>query len=420
MRLLVLLASTSLLAACSGGGAQSVSSTPPPVSGGGSTGGGTTGGTANTTHTFANPKEAKTYKGVGGQHVFEYLTDDRPLVGQQAQEYAGGSTTPRSSTITIAYDPADAVYSLTVTDGLTGAANNTRFQDPASRTDFGGTLEPQWGTPQLANRNVRYLQAGDGNPRSPYRSSGTGIVNPGDNDTPPSGAAGSSYQASTLFLLQPGTETQYVTYAGYLRNDISWKEVVLPGTDRIVDQTLWHLERGAFAFGQNTPNDAVPTTGSGNFTGSMLATMVFNPTLDGQDVSGFNDLPTYFQWIEGTASLAVNFAASSFNLSLNGNVLAPQIDQFSPIMESVVPARTTFAATGKGDINMVNFGGFKGFIESARFSNPQGARSVAIEGSTVDGTFYGPGAQEAGGGFRIVGGNPDERIDILGAFVGKR
>jgi hypothetical protein len=420
MRLLVLLASTSMLAACSGGGAQSVTSAPPPVTGGGTTGGGTTGGTANTTHTFADPKAAKTYKGVGGQHVFEYLTDDRPLVGQQAQKYAGNTTTPRSSTITIAYDPADAVYSLTVTDGLTGAANNTRFQDPASRTDFGGTIEPQWGTPQLMNSNVSYLQAGDGTPRSPYGFSGTGVVNPGDNDTPPSGAPGSSYQSSTLFLLKPGTETKYVTYAGYLRNSISWAEVALPEEARVMDQTIWHLERGAFAFGEATPNDAVPTTGSGSFTGSLLATMVFNPTLDGQDVSGQNDLPTYFQWIEGTANLAVNFAASSFNLSLNGTVLAPQIDQYSPIMESVVPEGSTFAATGKGDINMINFGGFKGFIESARFTNPGGSRDVAIEGSTIDGTFYGPGAQEAGGGFRIVGGNPDERVDILGAFVGKR
>jgi hypothetical protein len=384
------------------------------------TGGGSAGGTANTTHTFANPKEAKTYKGIGGNHVFEYKTDDRVTAGQQAELYAGKTTTPRSSSITIAYDPADAVYSLTVTDNLTGASNNTRFQDPASRTDFGGLVEPQWGTPQLNNGNVQYLQAGDGNPRSPYNHSGSGFIDAGTNQTPPSGAVGSSYQASSLFMLKPGTETQYVTYAGYVRNDISFGQFALQGQPDIYNQITWHLERGAFAFGQNSPNDGVPKTGTGAFNGSMLATMIFNPSLDGQDSSGFANLPNYFQWIEGTASLAVDFAASSFNLSLNGTVLAPQIDRWTAPNLSVIHAGSTFAASGKGDINLVNFGGFKGFIDSASFTTGQGTRNVAIAGSTVDGAFYGPAAQEAGGGFRIVGGNPDERVDILGAFVGKR
>ena len=81
----------------------------------------------------------------------------------------------------------------------------------------------------------------------------------------------------------------------------------------------------------------------------------------------------------------------------------------------------TFSALGRGDINMVTFGGFKGIFDSAGFTNPDGStRQVAIEGSSLDGTFYGPNANEVGGGFRIVGGNPDERVDILGAFVGTK
>ncbi len=311
-------------------------------------------------------------------------------------------------------------------DATTGASSSTRFQDPASRTDFGGSVEPQWGTPQLSNQNIRYLQAGDGNPRSPYGQSGSGFVDPGTNDTPPSGTSGSSYLATSLFLLKPGTETQYVTYAGYVRNSLRFGEFTLEdeevpeGEDPAHEQVIWHLERGAFAFGQNSPNDGVPTTGSGTFNGSMLATMIFNPSLDGQDISGLANLPSYFQWIEGSANLAVDFAASSFNLSLNGTVLNPQVDRWTDPALSVIPEGSTFTASGKGDINLINFGGFKGFINSASFTTPQGNRTVAIEGSTVDGAFYGPGAQEAGGGFRIVGGNPDERVDILGAFIGKR
>ena len=411
MRFVILLASTSLLAACSGGGATGITSAPNPV----------TGGTANTTHTFANPKQAKTYSGVGGNHVYEYNTDDRlPTRNQQGELYAGKTTTVRASSISVAYDPADAVYTLTVKDNLTQADTQTRFQDPASRTDFGGAIEPQWGTPKLSNTNVRYLQAGDGEPTSPFRKSGAGFVNEGDNQNAPTGTAGSSYQAASLFLLKPGTETQYVTFAGYIRNSLGFREFTLEGETVANNQTNWHLERGAFAFGENTPNDGVPITGTGSFNGSMLATMVFNPTIDGQDPSGLADVPTYFQWIEGSANLAVNFAASSFALSLNGKVLEPFYDYWTEPHVSVIPEGATFTAAGKGDINMINFGGFKGFFESAGFTSPEGNRSVAIEGSTIDGTFYGPAAQEAGGGFRIVGGNPDERIDILGAFVGKK
>lgn len=417
MRLVILLASTSLLAACSGGGATGVTSAPPPASGG--TGG--TGGTANTTHTFANPKLEKTYQGVGGSHVYEYSTDDRlPSANQQGETYAGKTTTVRASTISVAYDPADAIYTLVVQDSLSLASAQTRFQDPASRTDFGGAVEPQWGTPKLSNSNVRYLQAGDGDPTSPYRRSGSGFVNDGDNENAPTGSTGSSYQAASLFLLKPGTETQYVTFAGYLRNTLNFGEFTNEGETLAHKQTIWHLERGAFAFGESTPNDDVPRTGTGSFNGSMLATMVFNPTIDGQDISGLSNIPTYFQWIEGSASLGVDFAASSFNLSLNGTVLEPYYDYWTEPHVSVIPEGSTFAAKGKGDINMINFGGFKGFFESATFTSPEGNRSVAIEGSTIDGTFYGPAAQEAGGGFRIVGGNPDERVDILGAFIGKK
>ena len=40
--------------------------------------------------------------------------------------------------------------------------------------------------------------------------------------------------------------------------------------------------------------------------------------------------------------------------------------------------------------------------------------------SSIDGSFYGPNAVEVGGSFRIVGGVPDQRVDILGAFTGAK
>lgn len=408
MRTYLLLAGTGLLAACGGGGTQEIASTPPPATG------------AGTTHSFVAPTDPKTYVGIGGSQVYEYLTDDRQTQQQQGEIYSSSATTVRGGGVSIAYDPRDAVFTLTVQDSRSGATTQTRFQDPASRTDFGGTHEPQWGTPRLTNSNITYLQSGDGDPRSPYLYSGSGLIIAGDNDTPPSGEPGSSYQGTSFFYLKPGSETKYVTFAGYARNAYTFTEQDMSGT--LVEIINHKLERGAFAFGEVTENNNVPTSGSGAYRGSMLASMIFNPTLDGQDVGGTTVLPSYFQWIEGSAALNVDFARNAFDLSLTGTVLAPQIDTYTSPNSAVVTAGAAFNANGRGTINLVNFGGFKGQMDAAWFVNPNGGarRDVNIAGSSIDGAFYGPRGEEAGGGFRIVGGNPDERIDILGAFVGKK
>ena len=408
MRTYPLLACTSLLAACGGGGGtQEISSAPPPPSG------------STATHSFVAPTEAKTYVGIGGSQVYQYLTDDRECCDQQGQTYAGNATTVRDSGVSITYDPRDAIFTLTVQDAKSGANTRTRFQDPGSRTDFGGAHEPQWGTPRLTNGNIAYLQAGDGNPRAPYEMSGTGTIDAGDNDTPPYGSPGSAYQATSFFYLKPGAETKYVTFAGYARNAYTFVENDIGG--RLTEVINHTLERGAFAYGELTDSKAVPVIGSGTYRGSMLASMVFNPTLDGQDVGGSTVLPSYFQWIEGSATLNVDFAKSLFDFALTGSVLAPQLDYFTDPQRAVIAAGATFSASGKGNINLVNFGGFKGQMDAAAFVNPDGTRrEVTIAGSSIDGGFYGPKADEVGGGFRIVGGKPDERIDILGAFVGTK
>src|SRR5690606_15087293 len=139
-------------------------------------------------------------------------------------------------------------FTLSVQDAKSGATTQTRFQDPASRTDFGGAHEPQWGTPNLANSNITYLQSGDGDPRSPYLYSGNGTIYEGDNSTPPYGEPGSSYQGTSFFYLKPGTETKYVTFAGYARNAYSFVETEIGGT--LVDTIEHKLERGAFAYGE--------------------------------------------------------------------------------------------------------------------------------------------------------------------------
>ena len=45
---------------------------------------------------------------------------------------------------------------------------------------------------------------------------------------------------------------------------------------------------------------------------------------------------------------------------------------------------------------------------------------MTIAGSSLDGAFYGPKADEVGASFRIVGGVPDQRVDVIGSFTGAK
>lgn len=423
--ILILLGTASSLAACSGGstGAQSIGSVAAP-----------TGTTATPTPTdiytqFANPTEAKTYKGLGGTQSFDYLTDERVGAGQQAQLYAGNATTVRDSGITISYDPRDAIFTLTVSDPKSNASTSTRFQDPGSRTNFTGSVQPQWGTPDLsalpagatANLNVNYLQASDGDPLSRYGFGGSGLVDPGNNGTPANGTTGSSYVATSFFYEKPGSTTKYVTFAGYVRDSISFATVTVTPAGGVATPyaaNQWHLERGAFAYGAQTQNSAVPTSGTGTYTGSMLGTMVYNPTLD--DTS---PLPTYFQWLTGTSSVTVDFGTNKVGLKVDGYVLAPQVDRYTTPGIATLQAGSTFTGAGTATIDLVGKGGFSGAFSSFSFKGPAvgaTATPVTIAGSSIDGAFFGPKAEEIGGGFRVVGGTPDQRIDILGTFTGKK
>ncbi|WP_164089069.1 transferrin-binding protein-like solute binding protein [Sphingorhabdus sp. YGSMI21] len=416
MRLLILLASTTMLAACGGAGPQSAGSSAPPTGGTGS------GSGSGTEHTFVDPTEAKTYTAVGSSHSYQSTVLDPGANGQQrtvrqttqiSQLYQGDATTVRNSSLTIAYDPRDAIFNVSFTNGLAGTSGASRFQDPLHRTDFGGAVEPQVGTPNLGSNlwnipGVQYLESGASN-NVVQAGVLTGASAEFLFDLIDREQAG-SYDATTFFYQLPGTDTQYVTFAGYLRNKAS---VSYDGDTGLTTQVST-LERGAFAYGQITSNDNVPTSGTGTFDGTMLATMVFN---DQPDITGNRD--TYMQWIAGNASTSVNFGANTFSLSLDGSVGAPTFDGTSGQHSVLEGAR--FFANGGGDINLVSAGGFFGQFNEAWFVNPDSSRlDLVIAGSSINGAFYGPDAEELGGGYRIVGGTPDERIDILGTFVGKQ
>jgi hypothetical protein len=390
MRKFLFLAPIVTLAACGGAGPQSVGSSAAPA--------GSPQAPANN-HSFVAPTVQKTYSGIGGVHSYSYTTQTGGNV-QMGQLYAGDSSTARNSGITVDYNPRDAIFEVKIVAPNANVNQTLRFQDPLHRTDFGGLREPQTGVPRLGAGGIQYLQAGSR--KDPV------IFDPAQSDMVPVGDPTGIYNNVSFFYQKPGTETKYVTFAGYVRNNTTIIEEILPlGGSRVLQNNT--LERAAFAYGERTDIDAVPRTGSATYNGAMVATMVYNPLRD-----SVNNAPTYFQWIEGRSRTTVDFAASSFTLDLTGTVFAPQYDAFTS-KQAVLGAGATFTATGAGRVDLVNGGGFLGQFTAASFGAGQG---LTIAGSSIDGAFFGPAAAEVGGGFRIVGGTPDQRIDILGAFTG--
>ncbi len=444
--ILALMAVSTMLTACGGGTGPTFAGGNAPPSGSGDGGGsGTGGGATGSGHTFVDPTETRTYQGIGGAQTFEFrefitLSEGTAITdfdfadnsgGQTAEVFAGQSSTARNSNIQITFDPREAVYTLQINDPLSNTNISTRFQDPSSRTDFGGAEEPQFGVPELQFQNITYFESGDGNPISPVGGSGSGtVITPDTNTTPPLGLPDSTIQLASFFLQTPGTSTQYVTFAGFVRNEYSY------GIDDDRGQyfTENSLSRGAFAFGERTPSQNVPTTGTFSLSGNMVASMINNPTLDGEAGAVFE---SYFQWIEGTVGLTVDFAANQVrDIEFVGSVSAPQLPaltQFSPdfdpsAVHSFIPAGSGFEASGSATIDLINAGGFLGQVDTARFIARNGnlfadgtsLQNIQIDGTSIDGAFFGPNGEEVGGGFRIVGGIPDQRIDILGTFTAGR
>jgi hypothetical protein len=399
MRKPILLVSLTALAACSGGG---------PETAGGSAvvGGGTTNNNNSSNHSFVAPTEKKTYSAIGGVQHYQYSTDSRNVANQYNQLYAGNASTARNSGITISYDPRDAIFELTIADSAAAVNRSTRFQDPAHRTDFGGDAQPQGGTPNIPGKGILYLQNGStiGQPAHDPSQTQTDLI---------TGQSAATADEFTFFYQKPGTTTKYVTFAGWVRNQTGVAQITNPDNSTYLRQTNT-LERAAFAFGERTDNGSVPKTGTASYTGDMLATMVYNPLIDVDQTT-----PTYYQWINGSATTNVDFGGNSFTTSMTGTVGAPMYDAYTSQVH-VLDAGATFAASGSGAVDLVNKGGFAGQVGTASFTQNGTNIPVAIAGSSIDGAFYGPHAEEVGGGFRIVGGTPDERIDVLGAFTGKK
>jgi len=300
---------------------------------------------------------------------FQSLSKDKT-----GQLYNGNATTPGTPSGTISYSPRDGIFTLTISDSLAAVSHTIRYQDPAHRS---ATPRIELEVPQLAGFN--YLAALDGT------------------------------VDSTFFYSRPGSTTTWVSLGAFSHTTVT--KAVAPET---VDTTL--QEHGVFVFGNRTPAAQVPATGTGKYQGQFLATMV----------AGFNAL----QWISGTSTVDVDFAKATLALGLSGTVL-PTYLKDTQILDTTlsVPTGSTFAASGSANYNGLT-GAFAGRFTSATltsggvtsaidFTTVNGANSTA-GASSIDGGFYGANAAEIGGNLRITGGVPNTRIDILGAFTGKK
>lgn len=398
------------LAACGGGGtdAQTAGSIAPPTggtgtgTGGGSGGGigGGTGGTATPTPTpahFLDVGTTTSFQAVGGLHSLN-VTETGVEGVEGPRLYAGNAATVRAPSGEISYNPRDGIFTVTLADTAANVnLTNYRFQDPAHRTDYGGVANPQWGTPTNLT-DFNYLE-GVGPSSSPER-----------------------IDAVTFFYQRPGSQTKYVSLAGYVRN--AFNPTGNPLANALNSESVF--ERGAFVFGESTGRTQIPLTGQATFSGGMLATMVSNTSLD---TARF---PTYFQWITGTSELKFDFAAATMSVLMNGTVSAANYG--GQIIDNSfvgVASGSTFKAEGTGKIDLTKTGGFTGNFVTAAFTQPNGTvvrpDFAGVNGSTstagansIDGSFYGPNAVNVGGGFRVIGGIPDQRVDILGAFTGAK
>ena len=412
------------LTACGGAsGPETVGSIAPPASSGsggtagsggtgGGIGGGTGAGTSTPTPTQANLLDVSTETTFNAVGSFQSL--DVSETGVYALSgpvlYQGNASTVRAPSGTVIYNPRDGIFTVQFTDAKAGMATGAvRFQDPAHRTDYGGSASPEWGVPTNLT-DFNYLEAVGATARA---------ANAANNDL-------GRVDSVTFFYQRPGSQTKYVSLAGYVRNAF----------DRTADPLVFkaattsNFQRGAMVFGTETIRSQIPITGTGTYTGGLLATMVVNTTIDTS-----NRMPNYFQWITGSSTITLDFGRSTMAMLLTGTVLpATYGGQLVPDNQVGVPGGATFEAKGSGKIDLVGSGGFTGSFAGTdnyvRFLNngvtttvntTSVAQGSSVAGaSSIDGTFFGPDAVNVGGNLRIVGGVPDQRVDILGAFTGAK
>lgn len=308
---------------------------------------------------------ATKFDAIGAVHSLAVRADGSSL-------YQGNASTVDAPSGTISYDPRDGIFVMTIADSKANISRNITFQDPGHRTTADvNSVERQ--VPLLPGFN--YLHVLDG--------------------TVP----------LTFFYQRPNGTGSFVSLAGFERSQTSEDGSAL-------------AEQGVLVFGSRSTTTQTPTKGAAHFDGQFLATMIAQQ----------GNSARVQQWLDGISSLDVDFAKRTLSLSLSGKV-GPAFVQNQPVADSVlsVPSGSIFTAVGSAAWTSASTA-FTGKFASAAFSSNStstpidftsvSAGTATAGASSIDGTFYGPDAKNVGGNFRIVGGIPNQRVDILGGFVG--
>lgn len=322
--------------------------------------------------TLFTERTTTTYPARGGSiQVLESIASN----GVRSEEVKGALAAIDQRPLAVTYDPSNASFRVEIRQAAIGIDNT--FDDPLYRTAFGGARGPQAGTPNLPG--YEYLQKG------PVPSAPNDVF--------------------TFFYETPGTRTKFVTLAGFIRNS---REV--PGSPSIPTQGNYVRERTVFALGTLTPAAAVPTTGSATYAGGLLATAIYNTDIDVQA-----NIRSRVDWINGTASVRANFAQNRLDVTLTG-AFVPLADAFEGAgAYNASNAGRSFNATGSATLTAARTG-FTGTFTSVSV----GGANLPLATATLNGNFFGPRADEVGGGFRILGAGADQRVEITGAFTGAR
>ena len=196
----------------------------------------------------------------------------------------------------------------------------------------------------------------------------------GDTFTCTSGTCGLTNMAGTasMIVMEP------------ISLPLGWNYQTFGVWDRMSSSTSF--DAGVFSVGAATPGAAVPTTGTGNFSGIA---------------NGF------FVNSSGTAFF------TTANMTANTDFSARTITFSTANTQTVNLSTPTGAGTPNSSLNLN--GTFTWTAGNNLFSGSLNTAGNAMTG-TGNGRFYGPNAEELGGTYNLTGGGNS----MLGSFGGKR
>ena len=209
----------------------------------------------------------------------------------------------------------------------------------------------------------------------------------------PANFAAQSTHFTRLALTIPGPEGSTLSFAGYGLWEVEGPNVFGTG-----------FVGSAFSFGVLTAAGAVPTTGNAIYNGTMRG--LFSPTP--------GTAPNALSTLAGTATLTADFAAQTLAASFTGITATSNFGPVARVNGGLAGSFVDISATATIANN--GFTGVATTVATTGAAIAPLANGLQLMGE-IDGNFFGPAAEEAGGVIRL--GNPSG-AHIVGGFAGTR